>query len=277
MDTQWKSKLYENIATEVRSQEARKAFQILQGEAAISGYLDPEALVGMLRSTKGIDYKLKDDAIHCLIRRHQMRSETHRLCLDLLLMALWPALDHSFFRLLPLSRCLPDLFSEIYWAFIEELERFDLGKRTKIAVNLQMNVEKRVRRSAQLELRYKNFAKAYSILDSRVDQIIDDPVRNRVSQLRDVLEEVPSQDWNLFLRQSPPRKNTSSLSDDDRQSMASSIARFVKKNRLSVEDGRVLTSRAVHNLAFSRIAHQMGLRSGAVRQFRQAHGCTGKR
>lgn len=266
MDTQWKKKLYENVAKEVRSEKSRNAFQSLRRmSTTIAPYPDIETLIGMLRTTKGSSYKEKDDAIHTLIQIHQTQGDLRELCIGLLLVAMWPALDHSFYKLLPLARCVPDLFSEIYWSFIKEIDEFNLYKRSKIAVNIQMNVEKQIRRNVQLELRYQNFAKAYSILDSNVEQILEDPVRNRLNQFREIIEGIPGKDWKSFLRQSPHRSNLPTINDDDRLSMESIINDLVKKGCLSIDEGRILSARGLQNLAFSRISREFGIRNGAAR------------
>lgn len=266
MDTQWKKKLYENVAKEVRSETSRKSFQTLRKKSsAIAPYPDIETLIGMLRVTKGSSYKEKDDAIHSLIYFYQTQSNLRELCVGLLLMAMWPALDHSFYKLLPLARCVPDLFSELYWAFIKEIEAFNLLKRSKIAINIQMNVEKQIRKSVHLESKYQNFAKAYSILGSDVEQIFEDPIRNRLNQFREVVEAIPEKDWKSFLRQSPLRSISTKINDEERLSMASIINDLVKKGCLSIDEGRILSARGLQNLAFSRISRDFGIRSGAAR------------
>jgi hypothetical protein len=174
---EWKKeRVYERLSSQARSEEFQTQYQTLRSRQPIlQPYTSVEVLIGALRAKGARSFDEKDALLHLLISTVQTEPTLRGFSLTVISLAMWPALEHSYYKLLRLSKFLPDLLAELHWRFMAEVTGYNLAKRSKIAINLQLNVEKRVREDLDDEKLYQDFVGAHSFLDADLDQALGDP------------------------------------------------------------------------------------------------------
>ncbi|MBI2068958.1 MAG: sigma-70 family RNA polymerase sigma factor, partial [Elusimicrobia bacterium] len=139
-----KEKIRECLNEELGSSQFQKQYRaLLETEPILRSYPSAHELLKVLWDPLSQNYSQKDACLFALIKA--FHGGFGRLAFLLLLLALWPALEHLYYRLIPIAKTTDELFSEIYWAFLEEIEQWNLAKKDRVAINLQMNTQKRVR------------------------------------------------------------------------------------------------------------------------------------
>lgn len=266
-DHEWKDRLYKEISRETRIAVFQASYQDLRSRTpALQPYPSPEALVGLLRCKDNPDYAAKDAALHALIVAAQTDPQRRGCELTILLLALWPALEHGYYRLLPhLSKRLPDLFAEIYWSFLTEVQRFNSAKRSKIAINIQMNVERRVRQSVMEETRYRQVKKINSFLEADLNEALEDPNRDRLHQIKDLVDELPPKLLHRSAQRAGRAQKRQGLSQPEQDLLADRIQLAVEQGLLTDEEGALVRDHALRGLELKQIAENLGIRSGTAR------------
>ncbi|MHC5058369.1 MAG: hypothetical protein ACYTKD_27240 [Planctomycetota bacterium] len=141
---------------EVDEEGFQPAFELIRESAPpLCRFASPADLVTFLHRADASAFEEKDAVLHALISAANAAGGAGGGARLLLLAAMWPALDNSFFRLFPLLSGEQDPFAEVYWAFLEEVRNWKPEKRDRVAANLQRNTEKRVRTAVRLERRYQ--------------------------------------------------------------------------------------------------------------------------
>lgn len=264
MDT--KNSLYEGLTSEIRSERFSRQFQLLTEEKVeLQKYFSPEQLIGTLRTKEGGGYDEKDKILHTLIDVTQNGTGLEGVAITMLLVALWPAIDHVFYKLLPLSKHFTDLFSEIYWAFIEEVQRFNLQKRSKIAANLQWNTEKRVRRVPKNEERYQHFIQAYAILDLDEGSRSTYLIHNNPTHPLNLLSEEKKNRLQTYLRRIPKPHSTNNFDESEKAAAKGIISSLKEWEVINDDDESLLISHAIDHEDLCEIAERLGMKPGTAR------------
>jgi hypothetical protein len=147
-----KERIRKQLDHEIASSEFASCYQAIQEAAPqLKRFSRPSDLLRVLWDAEDKDYAAKDACLHALISVFHTRPEVKAACFQLLLLAMWPALEHLYYRLLPINDWAEDFFSEIYWAFLAEIEGWNLRKVDKVAANLVLNTRKRVFAAAGVE------------------------------------------------------------------------------------------------------------------------------
>lgn len=258
-----KERVYERLSSQARSEEFKSQFQSLRSCAPVlRPHESAEMLIGSMRGKGARNFNGNDAILHALISVIQSEPTLRGCGLTLISIAMWPALEHSYYKLLRLSEYIPDLLSEIHWRFMAEVVGYNLAKRSKIAINLQLNLEKRVRESLDEEIRYQDFIGAYSFLEADLDQTLEDPSRDRLGPINEWLESIPAKELRRCARvaQAPSRPL-----NPDEEGMAEAVARLTEAGLLSQDEARLITDHAVRGIDLAEIARERGVPSGVMR------------
>lgn len=258
-----KEGVFKRLSAEARSEEFKRQFQSMRlREPVLRPHESAELLIGSMRGKGARNFNGNDAILHALISVIQSEPTLRGCALTLISIAMWPALEHSYYKLLRLSEYIPDLLSEIHWRFMAEVVGYDLAKRSKVAINLQLNLEKRVRESLDEEIRYQDFIGAHSFLDADLDQILDDPRRDRLGLINEWVESIPAKELRRCARvaQVPSRPL-----NPDEEGMAEAVARLTEAGLLSQDEARLITDHAVRGIALAEIARERGVSSGVMR------------
>lgn len=261
---EWKKeRVYERLSSQARSEEFQAQYQTLRSRnPVLRPYASAEALIGALRAKGAPSYDEKDALLHVLITTIQTEPELRGFGLTLISLSLWPALEHSYYKLLRLSKCFSDLLAEIHWRFMAEVAGYNLARRSKIAINLQLNVEKRVRESLEDEERYQDFIGAHGFFDADFDQAFSDPHRDRSRKIKDWLEDISDKELKRCARVA---KAASRPLNPDEEGMAEAVAKLTETGLLTQDQSRLITDHAVRGIELAEIAREQGVSSGAMR------------
>jgi len=265
LEVKWnKEYLLKGLSEEARTPQFSKAYQQLCARhPALAHYTTPALFIGTLHAKSG-DYAEKDRVLHAVISAIQNEPALQQCGLILMSLAMWPALEHSYYKLIHLSPCVPDLFAAIHGYFLDEILDFNPAKLSKIAINLQLNVKKRVWQAVTKEAQYQDRARAYVALDADLDQVLDDPRRNRLFQLRELLDQIPEDAVKHCMRGANKVK-PHVLSEPDQTVLDEALHNFVEQGVLSNEEYRLIADHILRGMELQKIARHMGIRSNAVR------------
>lgn len=261
-----KEGVYKRLSAQARSEEFKRQFQSLRlREPVLRPHESAELLIGSMRGKGARNFNGNDAILHALISVIQSEPALRGCGLTLISIAMWPALEHSYYKLLRLSEYIPDLLSEIHWRFMAEVVGYNLAKRSKVAINLQLNLEKRVRESLDEEIRYQDFIGAYSFLEADLDQTletIEDSSRDRLDRINEWVESIPAKELRRCARvaQAPTRPL-----NPDEEGMAEAVARLTEAGLLSQDEARLITDHAVRGIELAEIARERGASSGVMR------------
>jgi len=259
-----KDYVLKGLTEEARTPQFDKAYQQLRRKHPPLGhYTTPELFIGMLHGKSG-DYDEKDRVLHAVISAIQNEPELQQCGLILLSLAMWPALEHTHYNLIHLSPCVPDLFAAIHGYFLDEILDFKLAKTTKIAINLQLNVKKRVLQAIAKEAQYQAHALAYIAVDEEIDQVLEDPRKNRFFQLKGFLDLIPEKAVKSCLRNAS-KAQPRVLSEPDRVIFGEALRNFVEQGILSADDSRLISDHLLHGVELKEIARRRGVKENALR------------
>ncbi len=220
------------VFSEIESEAFREAFGHLRRQAeALHGFASAGKLIEFLHSPSPGESERKNPVLHALICAAQSPEDPGRNARTLLLAAMWPALEHSFFRLLAMLSNTGDPFAEVYWAFLEEVQHWNPAKSSRVAANLQRNTEKRVRRAVREEQEHKATCRRLG---------------------------------ELGTYRPAPRGEEGALSDDDRQEAAGVLASLVDQDVISLEESLLLVGHALYGRELSQMAAEQKLSREAV-------------
>lgn len=258
-----KENLYGSLSAEARSKEFKNQFRKLQIQSPIlQKYGSSKIIIDILRSKVNCNYDEKDAIIHAIITAVQIHPELRRCGLTLLSLAMWPALEHSYYKLIHLSNSLPDLFAEIYWRFVAEIINYNLAKKNKVAANIQFNMEKRVRTAVKEERYYQNFIRAHAFLDADLDEIMEEPHRNRILQIRQWMDTIAPKEMERCIRRAETISRQPNHNDE---SMFYAVNELSKVGGLTIEESRLISDHVVRGIKLSEIARRTGISSIAIR------------
>jgi DNA-directed RNA polymerase specialized sigma24 family protein len=259
-----KEVVLKGLSDEARTSEFKKAYQQLRAQhSVLLPYSTPELFIGMLQA-KSSNYAQKDRALHAVISAIKTDPGLRQCGLTLLSLAMWPALEHSYYKLIHLSPCVPDLFAEIHGHFLDEVFKTNPEKTSKIAINLQLNAEKRVRQAIIDEAQYQDQACAYTYLDTDLDQLIENPRRNRGFQLKELLDQIPEGAMNRCLR-SAAKGQPKGLSDPDKAVLDEALHILLEQDVLTREEYHLIAGHVLLGMELQELARQMGIKNNAVR------------
>ena len=109
-------------------------------------FSDVVAFIRFMQDDGEEDWDMKNSALFDLITAARF-SRTHGSAAQtLLIVALWPGLDRVSKQVEPAPEAIQDSFAEVYYAALHEIQSWDMEKRDKIAVNILLDVKKRVMR-----------------------------------------------------------------------------------------------------------------------------------
>jgi RNA polymerase sigma factor (sigma-70 family) len=265
MVTSWKKRLHAQLIQMLMNEGYREHFNALRVQSVpLRKHPSPQALLAVLQNRETVSYQEKDEILHGLIVAFQSSPGGRSVALPLLLLAMWPALDHCEYKLIHFTGKISDLFSEVYWAYVEELERFSPEKLTKIAVNLQMNVEKRVRRATKEETRLRQWSTAATILEPEFNDLLADFGRERVTRLRELLETIPA---DIMRKAKKPNttERRNDLSQPDKDVLRETLRNALPADLLTPEDQSLLVRHAIEGQSWAEIGAAMELSEGAAR------------
>ncbi|MFK7942275.1 MAG: sigma-70 family RNA polymerase sigma factor [Paracoccaceae bacterium] len=125
-------------------------FQVIrQRQAALEAFIDPAALLDHQHAPKG-DHAARNAVLAALVREAQASPPSADLALSLMIIALWPGLDAIYRRRLRHFRNDPALLaSEIHARVTEQIRHLDLGRVTRIAATILLNIDRDIGRALQ--------------------------------------------------------------------------------------------------------------------------------
>ena len=148
------------VFAETEGEGFREQFaRIRGGSSALRRFASAAELLAFLRDADPSKYDENDAILYALLRSAQSEGRAGNGAKVLLVTAMWPAVEHAYFRLLPRLRDAADPFSEVYWAFLEEVGSWNPETRSYVAVQLARRTERRVRRTVRLEEQYQAFCR----------------------------------------------------------------------------------------------------------------------
>lgn len=257
-------RILQRLRLEMNSREFNEKYEILKDrEPALARFGPPEGLIGALHDPRGASLDQKDELLHALVRTAQAEPEMGTCAQTLLTLGMWPGLEHAFYEFLPLYRRVPDLFEEVYWAFLEEVASHDLAKRSKMAANLRMNTKKRVRQAVADEDDYRDFVHAHAFVATDLDLLLEEPHRNRTSQIKERVESIPSAELRRCLRRAAESRVPASPVE---AALMEGVARdWLAAGHLSEEDYRLIVDHAARGIPLADIGRELGLSAVAGR------------
>lgn len=147
--------IYQEINAEINSPEFDSVFRKFQcRHKAFRQVASSAQMLTFLHDAGNNDYALKDELLYAPIAEIQSKGTLSRPAWTLLLAAMWPGLSLALQRVYSLVKIYPDPFSEIYWAFIQVVEKWPKEKKNKIAANLLLNTAKLVKKQMNIEQVY---------------------------------------------------------------------------------------------------------------------------
>ncbi len=142
-----KDEIRHGIFTEVHSREFRRMFQRMQEDSeTLDRFSDVGAFIRFMHDDGEEDWDMKNNALFDLIVAARFAQNHGTAAQTLLIAALWPGLDRVSKQVEPAPEAIQDSFSEVYFAALHEIQSWDMEKRERIAVNILMDVKKRVMR-----------------------------------------------------------------------------------------------------------------------------------
>jgi len=263
--TEWnKEYVLKELAEEARTPQFNKSYQQLRRKhPALGRYTTPEQFIGMLHAREA-GYDEKDRVIHAVISATQQEPKLQQCGIILLSLAMWPALEHTYYGLSHLSTCVPDLFAAIHGYFLDEILDFNLVKTTKIAVNLQLDVRKRVLQAVAKEVQHQDNALAYIATDTDLAPGLAEPRKNRWFHIKGFLDPIPEKAVKRCLRNSSnaPKRV---LSEPDRVIFSDALLSFVEQGIISADDSRLISDHLLHGAELKEIARRRGVKENALR------------
>jgi hypothetical protein len=228
-----KERIRKQLDHEAASSEFASRFQSIQDAAPqLKRFSRPSDLLRVLWDAEDKDYATKDACLHALISVFHARPEVKAACFQLLLLALWPALEHLYYRLLPVNDWAEDFFSEIYWAFLAEIEGWKLRKTDKLAANLVLNTRKRIFAAAGVEANKRSAAEDSEPSPPR-------PWR--------------SPKWEPLFRPRPPR-------------LAAALDDLIARGVIREDDCLFVVQHVVYEIPLKKLAQEQGRPYTAVRK-----------
>lgn len=225
-----KDRIREQLDAELHEPGFRRRYDaIRRPRPGLKHYPTAQVLLDFLWDSAARDYARKDACLYALIQTFRASPSLRSSAFRLLLLAMWPGLEHIYYRHLPQSRAAGDLFSEIYWAFLQEIEGWRLSKSDKIAVNLQMNTQKRLRKVLGLG------RKQLPLLDD-----VQEAARNRHYGARSSM---------------PPEEPAES----SRRGLLDTVAELVDKGVSREEDVTMVVRHAAYGVSLHDLAEEHGV------------------
>lgn len=259
-----KERILKRLRLEVESREFAGQYEMLMSrEPALARFGPPEGLIGALHDPRGASLDQKDELLHALVRTLQTRPDVRRCAQTLLALGMWPGLEHANYELLHLSRRVPDLFEEIYWAFLKEVASHDTAKRWKMAVNLRLNTKKRVNQAVADEDYYRDFVQAHAFVATDLDLLLEEPRRNRASQIKERVESISSPELRRCLRRAAESRG--GRDSFEAALMEDAANDWMAAGHLTEEDLRLVVDHAVRGLSLAQIGRELGLSEVAAR------------
>ncbi|OIO04670.1 MAG: hypothetical protein AUJ52_14905 [Elusimicrobia bacterium CG1_02_63_36] len=266
MHLEWKNKVRQDLCRTCNTEKfAEKYLKLGSRTPALNPYPNIEVLLGMLRSDEARLYEKKDAALHALIAAAQ-GLEPGRFCAtNLLLLGMWPGLDHLFYKLARLENHLPDLFAEIYWSFLEEIASFRLAKRDKIAANLRWNTEGRVRKVVRCEARRSELDRAVGFIESDLDRIMPQKPHHRGFEIRRITDAIPPRDLRRCAKRAFESSRRNELSAPEAELLARKLRELSKRGLLTAAEAELLIEHGLKGKQFAEIGESAGATAGAMR------------
>lgn len=274
--------VHKRLASEARTTKFNKAYQQLRAQyPELLPYGSPELFIGTLHAASG-DYAEKDRILYAVISAAQNEPELRQCSFSLLSLAMWPALEHSYYKLLHLSCHLSNLFAEIHEHFLDELLRWNPSKRSRLAANLQLNVEKRIRQAVKKEVLYQANTRAYTCLSMDFDEVSDDSdmesrTDNNVERNESPTETmkyrayfkiwrdgIPDNAMKRCLR-SAKKIKPHVIGEPDRKILGEAILQLVHEGVISAAESRLIAEHVLHGIELKEIARRTGAQSNTVR------------
>ena len=142
-----KNEIRYGIFTEVHSNKFRMKFEKMQDSSeTLDRFSDVGAFIRFMHDESDEDWDMKNSALFDLIVAARFSRTQGSAAQTLLIAVLWPGLDRISKQVEPAPESIQDSFAEVYFAALHEIQSWDMEKRERIAVNILMDVKKRVMR-----------------------------------------------------------------------------------------------------------------------------------
>ena len=222
------------VFSEIEGEGFREKFERIRGESsALQRFTSSAELLAFLRDADPSQFDQNDAILYALLRSALSEDETGKAAKVLLLAVIWPALEHVYSRLLPRLRNAADPFSEVYWAFLEEIRLWNLAKRDYMAIELARRTEKRVHRALRREERYQ-------------------------AACREMLEAARAVGPDGF-RAVDVSYRKGRLSEHDRAEVKALLAEFVDREVISLEESLLIAGHALYGRRLKDLAAEKGI------------------
>lgn len=233
--------VYARLLKEVEAAEFAALFgELRRTIAELEGYLEPADVFAAL-GPDNPNHAEKDSCLYGLISASRRRDQPGSTALTLLLIAIWPSLVSITQRLGHLLKEASDPLAEVYWAFLQELDRPTYDRRWKIAANLSRNTAKRTIGSLRSTWRYR-----------KTLQGIQEWAARSAEDTSEILSRILG--------------SPSDLSEEDKPILAEAAQDLANAQILTAEEALLLVGHAIYGRSLKDIAAEHGVGHDAVRQ-----------
>lgn len=153
---EFKERIRQGLERDLSSDEMRKIFdQLEERHPVLKRFVSPVELVKAMHERKIESYRERDGITAALIGEYQENPDL-QILRSFLSLLFWPAIDHIFNSKKGQVQNKQELWSEVYWAFLNTILRYPLFSRPKkIAMNVKLDTLSKVCRWQKDESKYR--------------------------------------------------------------------------------------------------------------------------
>lgn len=244
-----KDEIRHGIFTEVHSKEFRRIFQRMQEDSeTLDRFSDVGDFIRFMQDEGEEDWDMKNSALFDLIAAARFSRSHGSAAQTLLIAALWPGLDRVSKQVEPAPEAIQDSFAEVYYAALHEIQSWKMEKRDKIAVNILLDVKKRVMRL------YESDRKKEVVPFAAQGNTVDD---------------VDAGEFNGGADEIPDQKTVEMLVEE--RNCAAVLDRLVASNVISPQESLLIVLHIFHDRDLVEIAESNGINYKTLcRQYERA-------
>jgi len=266
------STVHERLCSESKSPVFLQDYCRVRKHQHLRRFQTPDDLIKHLHDPAG-GFLSKDRTLAALVSKANGKHPGTKRCgTTLILLSMWPALNHSVNKLRDLRTAFPDLFSELFGAMFDEIGHPRARRTAKVAINLQMNAEKRVRQKAKAERDYQSQLGLYRGFEETNDPSLLQHHKNRGFHLKNSIAHIEDKSARRFMRR--PSEESSGLSAPDKSQLNETLTKLWKAGHISRKEYGVLKNHALKDRSLTAIAKHRRINNSTLRS--RLHRCREK-